>query len=242
VHWGPVRRPASTATAIRTGKFGSIGAYLVTRREVGVVRGGGKNVAASLPTCRFGRAKRQVGKLAATFFPPPLSFDESVHQLLKAGKITPEVAEQNVRDPYLLLRWRPGDDLLALAVEALPDTAVRDRLRAVGALDPAMPVSEVGRRFGRPPLRHRFLLGRGMFSDDTEHTCMVGQALLRAPHDADAFVRSLAWRLRWWLLGLPAGTGRATLRAVLNLWLGCSRGGWSLGDVHCLVRRNPRWA
>jgi ADP-ribosylglycohydrolase len=61
-----------------------------------------------------------------------------------------------------------------------------------------------------------------MVSDDTEHTCMVGQALLRAPADVDAFARSLAWRLRWWLLGLPAGTGRATLRAVLKLWLGFS--------------------
>jgi ADP-ribosyl-[dinitrogen reductase] hydrolase len=78
------------------------------------------------------------------------------------------------------------------------------------------------RLFGRPPLRHRFLLRWGMASDDTEHTCLVGQALLRAPHDADAFARSLAWRLRWWLLGLPAGTGRATLRAVLKLWLGFS--------------------
>ena len=78
------------------------------------------------------------------------------------------------------------------------------------------------RLFGGPPLRHRFLFGRGMVSDDTEHTCMVGQALLRAPADADAFARSLGWRLRWWLLGLPAGTGRATLRAVLKLWLGFS--------------------
>jgi ADP-ribosylglycohydrolase len=61
-----------------------------------------------------------------------------------------------------------------------------------------------------------------MGSDDTEHTCMVGQALLRAPTDADTFARSLAWRLRGWLLGLPAGTGRATLRAVLKLWFGFS--------------------
>ena len=78
-----------------------------------------------------------------------------------------------------------------------------------------------GRRlFGGPPLRHRFLFGRGMVSDDTKHTCMAGQALLRAPADAGAFARSLAWRLRLWLLGLPAGTGRATLRAVVKLWLG----------------------
>src|SRR5262249_57883228 len=67
--------------------------------------------------------------------------------------------------------------------------------------------------FGGPPLRHRFLFGHGMVSDDTEHTCMTAQALLRAPEDVDAFARSLAWRLRFWLLGLPAATGWATLRA-----------------------------
>src|SRR5437764_6764618 len=87
--------------------------------------------------------------------------------------------------------------------------------------------------FGDPPLRLHFLFGRGMVSDDTEHTCMTGQALLRAPDDAGAFARSLAWRLRFWLLGLPAGTGRATLRAVLKLWLGFSprhSGVWSAGN------------
>ena len=89
------------------------------------------------------------------------------------------------------------------------------------------------RLFGDPPLRHRFLPGRGMVSDDTEHACMTGQALLRAPADAGAFARSLAWRLRLWLLGLPAGTGRATLRAVVKLWLGfppTRSGVWSAGN------------
>ena len=76
--------------------------------------------------------------------------------------------------------------------------------------------------FGSPPLRHQFVFGRGMINDDTEHTCMVGQALLRAPNDLDRFVRSLAWRLRFWLLGLPAGVGFATLRAVAKLWMGFS--------------------
>ena len=33
-----------------------------------------------------------------------VSFDESVRQLLRAGKITPEVAEQNVREPSMLGR------------------------------------------------------------------------------------------------------------------------------------------
>ncbi len=40
--------------------------------------------------------------------------------------------------------------------------------------------------------------------------------------DADAFARRFAWKLRWWLLGVPAGIGLATLRASLKLWLGFS--------------------
>jgi ADP-ribosylglycohydrolase len=76
------------------------------------------------------------------------------------------------------------------------------------------------RMFGDPPLRHQFLFGRGMVSDDTEHTCLVAQALLRSPGDPERFAHSLAWGLRLWLLGLPAGIGLATLRAVLRLWLG----------------------
>ncbi|MBM7118912.1 ADP-ribosylglycohydrolase family protein [Archangium primigenium] len=78
------------------------------------------------------------------------------------------------------------------------------------------------RMFGPAPLHHRFLLGRGVGSDDTEHACMVGQALLAAPEAPERFARSLAWRLRGWLLGLPAGVGWATLRATVKLWLGFS--------------------
>jgi len=70
-----------------------------------------------------------------------------------------------------------------------------------------------------PPDRHRLCFGRGMVSDDTEHTCMVAQALIASGNDVDAFRRDLAWRLRWWLLGLPAGVGLATLRAIAKLWL-----------------------
>lgn len=78
----------------------------------------------------------------------------------------------------------------------------------------------VRRWLGDRPLAHRFLFGRGMVSDDTEHTCMVGQALLRAPHDPEAFARALAWRLRFWLLSAPPGLGFATLRATIKLCLG----------------------
>lgn len=68
--------------------------------------------------------------------------------------------------------------------------------------------------------RHRFFGGRGMWSDDTEHTIMTTQALLRSGGDVHRFTRSFAWELRWWILGLPAGTGLATARAILKLWLG----------------------
>jgi ADP-ribosyl-[dinitrogen reductase] hydrolase len=76
------------------------------------------------------------------------------------------------------------------------------------------------RLFGLPPLTHRLVFGRGLVSDDTEHTCLVAQALLRRPDDVAGFARSLAWGLRWWLLRLPAGVGRATAKGVLKLWLG----------------------
>ncbi|MDF3056142.1 MAG: ADP-ribosylglycohydrolase [Rariglobus sp.] len=70
--------------------------------------------------------------------------------------------------------------------------------------------------------RHRFFCGRGMISDDTEHTAMVAQCLLEHPTDADAFQRALAKKLRWWLLALPAGVGVATAKAIVKLWMGFS--------------------
>jgi ADP-ribosyl-[dinitrogen reductase] hydrolase len=68
--------------------------------------------------------------------------------------------------------------------------------------------------------RPRFLFGRGMGSDDTEHACMTAQALLRSGGDRHRFRRSLAWRLRWWFLAGPPGIGLATLKACVRLWLG----------------------
>jgi ADP-ribosylglycohydrolase len=68
--------------------------------------------------------------------------------------------------------------------------------------------------------RHHLLFGRGMVSDDTEHACFVGQALIRARGDVNQFEKHLARSLRWWFLAVPAGIGFATLRAILRLWLG----------------------
>lgn len=75
-------------------------------------------------------------------------------------------------------------------------------------------------RYYGDELSHRFLWGRGMLSDDTEHTTLVGQALLAAGDDPERFARSLGWRLRGWLLACPAGLGFATLRSLLKLCLG----------------------
>ena len=59
-----------------------------------------------------------------------------------------------------------------------------------------------------------------MISDDTEHTLFVAQCLLEDPDDSAAFQRRLGWKLRLWFLGLPAGIGFATLKAILRLWVG----------------------
>jgi ADP-ribosylglycohydrolase len=72
---------------------------------------------------------------------------------------------------------------------------------------------------------HLLPFGRGMCSDDTEHTVMLVQSLCRPDEHTDdepqarAVAANFAWRLRFWLLGLPAGIGMATLRAILKLWL-----------------------
>ena len=81
--------------------------------------------------------------------------------------------------------------------------------------------------------RMHFLGHRSMVSDDTEHACLVAQALIASAGEPEEFTRTLARRLRFWLLGGPAGIGWATLRAILRLWLGFApdkSGVWSAGN------------
>ena len=80
-------------------------------------------------------------------------------------------------------------------------------------------------RWSAQGLRQCFVAGRGMISDDTDHTVFVAQALLRSRGDVEAFRRVLAWRLRLWLLTLPAGIGLGTLRGIARLWLGLRHSG-----------------
>ena len=70
---------------------------------------------------------------------------------------------------------------------------------------------ETIKKLGWSNWKHRFVFGKGMVSDDTEHTLFVCQALLCYPDNAKRFKVSLAWKLRWWLLALPAGIGFGTL-------------------------------
>ena len=69
-------------------------------------------------------------------------------------------------------------------------------------------------------IEHRFLFGRGVVSDDTEHTLLVLQALALHGANADDFGIDLSRRLRWWLASLPTGIGFGTLRALTKSWFG----------------------
>jgi len=98
-------------------------------------------------------------------------------------------------------------------------TAVGD---ALGLPMEGMKPSTIKRLRWGEDLRHRLIFGRGMWSDDTEHSIMLAQALLASEGDTKIFTRKFAWELRWWLFGLPAGVGLATARAMIKLWLGFS--------------------
>ena len=101
-------------------------------------------------------------------------------------------------------------------------TAVGD---AVGLPRENLSARRAGRLFG-PVAGHRLIptpVGwRGMCSDDCEHAALVALALLEEPRDPARFAAALARRVRWWLAGLPAGLGRATLKSGVKLWCGVS--------------------
>ncbi len=79
------------------------------------------------------------------------------------------------------------------------------------------------RRLFPDPDGYRLLPGgRGLVSDDTEHACLVAQALVASAGGLALFENRFARELRLWLLLLPAGVGFATLRATLRLLIGIS--------------------
>ena len=104
-------------------------------------------------------------------------------------------------------------------VASVLGTAVGD---ALGLPFEGLPKRRVARMLGAGPLGHHFLLGRGMVSDDTEQSVFVVQSLFECQGDVDRFQRSLARRLRIWVLLVPAGIGLATLKACGRLLVGVS--------------------
>ena len=111
----------------------------------------------------------------------------------------------------------PASERIDRLTGVLLGTAVGD---ALGLPREGLSRRRAARLYGSAPVRHSFVLGRGMLSDDTEHACMTAQALLAEPEDEARFARSLAWRLRGWLAAMPAAVGWGTLRAIVKLWLG----------------------
>jgi ADP-ribosylglycohydrolase len=107
------------------------------------------------------------------------------------------------------------------------ETRLRGVLLGVAVGDSlGLPAEGLSRRraekFFRGKWHQRFLFSHGMISDDTEHTVFVAECLLQHPDSVSEFRRLLAWKFRIWFLGLPAGIGFATLRAIVKLWLGFS--------------------
>ncbi len=96
-------------------------------------------------------------------------------------------------------------------------TAVAD---SIGLPTEGMTPAKIAKLGWARSLKHRFFFGRGMWSDDTEQTIMLTQALLSSKGNLKKFTRSFAWELRWWILGMPAATGLATAKAIIKLWLG----------------------
>ncbi len=69
---------------------------------------------------------------------------------------------------------------------------------------------------------YRLVFGRGMGSDDTEHTVHVARALIRSRGDVEGFRHALSRSLRAWFVCLPAGAGKATIFGCLRMLIGVS--------------------
>ena len=110
----------------------------------------------------------------------------------------------------------PNLDLQERFVGLLLGTAVGD---ALGLPAENLSAEKIRKRWNGE-WKMRFIFGKGMVSDDTEHTLMVAQALLEHPDNATEFQRALAWKFRWWFAGLPGGVGLATAKSCIKLWMG----------------------
>ena len=108
------------------------------------------------------------------------------------------------------------DRYLKPAIGCLLGGAVGDAL--------GLPYKKLSRKkihlFHTPIKGHTLIVNKGMFSNDTEHSCMTAQSLIVSGGDPAKFSLDLAWRLRLWLIGCPARISPATLKSCLRLWIG----------------------
>ena len=77
-------------------------------------------------------------------------------------------------------------------------------------------------RLFRNKLRQSLIFGKGMLSDDTEHSIFVIIAFLRSSN-ADEYRIQMRKLLRRWLLTIPCGVGFGTLKAIMKMYFGIQK-------------------
>ncbi len=101
--------------------------------------------------------------------------------------------------------------------KVIQGTAIGD---TIGLPMEGMKPSKITKLKWTAPLRQRLLFGRGMWSDDTEHTLHLIDALTLSDGDPARFRKVFSGRLQFWLSTLPPGVGLATLRSIIKQMLG----------------------
>lgn len=79
-------------------------------------------------------------------------------------------------------------------------------------------------RMMKGQLRHSLFFGKGMLSDDTEHSVFVVRAIEKSS-TVEEFSKSMRSHLRKWLLSVPPGIGFGTLKSILKMWMGFKNAG-----------------
>lgn len=123
--------------------------------------------------------------------------------------------------PIIQNKKFPGGDLITvkeIVLGSIMGTAVGDSL---GLLYEGLSAKRQKKLY-KDINRQKFFLGKGLISDDTEHTLMVAHALYHSSGDEEIFSRYLAKSLRKWIISMPLGIGFASLRACIKLLLGFS--------------------
>ena len=73
-------------------------------------------------------------------------------------------------------------------------------------------------------LKQSLFFGRGMLSDDTEHSIFVIRAMENS-NTVEGFSKKMRSQLRMWLLSVPPGIGLGTLKSILKMWMGFRNAG-----------------